>query len=1052
MKLRSVILPLAGLGCVPVLSLAFFFDGATVAAFALQATLSVALAWLLSQRNHQREQLRERMGELEAMLALQEQRVEHLTLFAEQMQESEAGTRAIIDNALDGVITIDHTGRVIGFNPAAEKIFGFQREQLLGQPLEEWIVPHSLREQHRRGMAQFLATGQGALLGQRVETIGLHADGREFPLELSISVLHAQRPPMLTAYVRDLSQLKQTAEMLAQSNARLQATLDAATQAAIIATDSAGTITLFNRGAERMLGYEANEVIGEHTPELIHSAEEVAAHGRHLTAEFGVPIEGFAALSERARRGDHEEREWTYLRKDGSSLTVNLAFTAIRDDNDGIRGYLGVATDVTGRRRAALTLERAKQAAEAANQAKSDFLANMSHEIRTPMNGILGMTQLALDTDLTGDQREYLRMVKTSADGLLTVINDILDFSKIEAGKLELDPLAFELRDTLADSLRSLSLRANAKNIELACHVPAEVPDFLVGDPGRLRQVLLNLVGNAIKFTERGEVVVRVQLVSEDGQNAEDTNPPSTLLQPGGDITLHFAVSDTGIGIAADKLPYIFDPFVQADSSTTRKYGGTGLGLTITGRLVEMMGGRLWAESVPEQGSTFHFTIRIKLQDRSPSRLLPRRPHDLAGLSVLVVDDNATNCRILADLLGSWLMKPTTVDGVQLALVELEAAAGASQPFPLVLLDAHMPGEDGFALAAEIRARPHLGEPGLLMLSSADRGGDGEKCRALKIGQRLTKPIKPSDLLVAILRLLDLEANTSHPISAPLVAQTPSAGTLVEVGNEMVATTRSLRVLLAEDNFVNQRLVLAVLEKQGHRVVAVPNGAAALRAVQQESFDVVLMDVQMPEMNGLEATRAIRIWEQQGGGHVPIVAMTAHAMKGAREDCLQAGMDEYLSKPIQVPALARVMEELTRGRQERSVARPVVFDPRPLLQRISEDRELFHELIDMFQADCPRLLRQVREAIEASDAAALERASHLLKGSASNFAATEVMRITQRLESLGRDGDLREAGDIYRSLEEALSHFRAAVEEWLAVHSVQESVAKAASGFHNKLC
>ena len=450
-----------------------------------------------------RQSLEVRLREREEMLALQERKVKHLTAFAEQMQESEAGTRAIIDNALDGIITIDHLGRVIEFNPAAERLFGYEREEILGKPLVDLLVPPRLRESQRRGWEQFLVSGYGPWIGHRVETVGLRTDGREFPIELAITVLHPQQPPLLTAYVRDLSQLKQTAEKLAQSNGRLQAVLDAATQAAIIATDVNGRITLFNRGAERMLGYKAEEVADDHTLELFLSATELATHAQRLTEEFGIPIEGFAALVERARRDDHEEREWTFLRKDGSILTVNLAVTVIRDDVAAISGYLAVATDVTSRRRAALALERAKEAAETANRAKSDFLANVSHEIRTPMNGILGMTQLALDTDLSEEQREYLQMVKISADGLLTVINDILDFSKIEAGRLELDPVAFELRDMLTDALRSLSLRASAKNVELACHVPLDVPDFLVGDPIRLRQVLLNLVGNAVKFTER---------------------------------------------------------------------------------------------------------------------------------------------------------------------------------------------------------------------------------------------------------------------------------------------------------------------------------------------------------------------------------------------------------------------------------------------------------------------------------------------------------------------------------------------------------------------
>ncbi len=1021
MTFRSMLLSLASLACT-------------------LAVLFVARRWRKG-RPREWEPLRERVRELEEMLALQERKVKHLTTFAEQMQESEAGTRAIIDNALDGIITIDHLGCIIEFNPAAERLFGYEREEVLGKPLVDLLVPPHLRESQRRGWEQFLATGYGPWIGQRIETVGLRAEGREFPIELAVTVLHPQQPPLLTAYVRDLSQLKQATEKLSESNGRLQAVLDAATQAAIIATDADGLITLFNRGAERMLGYKAEEVVGDHTPELFLDAAELTAHARRLTEEFGLPIEGFAALVERARRDDHEEREWTLTRKNGSCLTVNLAVTVIRDDRAEITGYLAVATDVTSRRRAALALERAKAAAETANRAKSDFLANVSHEIRTPMNGILGMTQLALDSDLTAEQREFLQMVKTSAEGLLTVINDILDFSKIEAGKLELDPIAFELRDMLADAVRSLSLRAHAKDLELACHVAGDVPDFFVGDPVRLRQVLLNLVGNAIKFTERGEVVVRVQLAREKGTKEGDGPTPAPY-HPGGDIELHFAVSDTGIGIPPEKLPYIFDPFVQADTSTTRKYGGTGLGLSITGRLVEMMAGRLWAESVPGQGSTFHFTLRLKLQDRSPSRLLPRRPLDLQGLSVLVVDDNATNRRILADLLGSWLMKTTAVDNARLALMELEAATANEKPFPLVLLDAHMPEADGFALAAEIRARPHLGQPPLILLSSGNRVGDGERCLQLGIGQRLTKPIKPSDLLHAILRALD-RIGGGRAEAAPLVAREPSSGAVVAVNESAKEagppTGNSLRVLLAEDNFVNQRLILAVLEKQGHCVAAVANGAAAVRAVQQESFDVVLMDVQMPEMNGLEATRAIRAWEQQHGGHVPIVAMTAHAMKGAREDCLRAGMDEYLSKPIQAPELVRVMEELTNGRAEKLAATtaaswPALFDPRPMLRRISDDSDLFRELIRLFQEDSPRMLQALRAAIEAADAESVERTAHLLKGAVSNFAATEVVQAAQHLENMGRRGDLHEARDACRALEQSLSHFQAALDEWLAVH------------------
>jgi CheY-like chemotaxis protein len=416
----------------------------------------------------------------------------------------------------------------------------------------------------------------------------------------------------------------------------------------------------------------------------------------------------------------------------------------------------------------------------------------------------------------------------------------------------------------------------------------------------------------------------------------------------------------------------------------------------------------------------------------------------LQGLPVLVVDDNATNRRILEELLTSWMLKVRLADSADLALAELEAAAAVNEPIPLVLLDAHMPGQDGFGLAAEIRGRPHLANPKLLMLSSASRADDQERCQALDISQRLIKPVKPSDLMNALLRLLDLLPSGSGMSLRPSVARAPSKGVVVAVEKQdtcrPTADGRSLRVLLAEDNAVNQQLVLAVLEKQEHRVVVVDNGAAAVRAVEQEAFDLVLMDVQMPQMNGLEATRAIRALERERGGHVPIVAMTAHAMKGAREECLQAGMDAYLSKPVQMAELVHVVEELTRCPANRppspEISAAVPFNPEPLRRRIGNDEELFRELIALFQEDGPRMLEQVREAVAAGDAAAVERAAHLLKGSACNFAADEVVCAARRMEDLGRAGDLSEAAGALRSLEESLRSFLGALDSWLAVRPV----------------
>jgi two-component system sensor histidine kinase/response regulator len=631
----------------------------------------------------------------------------------------------------------------------------------------------------------------------------------------------------------------------------------------ILVLDSERLVKLSNPAFETLFQYTRLEVVGKAIDGLITDGD--------LLSEV-------REIYRRTIDGEVISMMTRCQRKDRSIVDVELHTVRLMV-NRKVEGTLYIYQDISVRKRAEDEMQRAKEAAETSNRAKSEFLANMSHEIRTPMNGIIGMTDLALETKLSQEQREFLGMVKSSADSLLSLLNDILDFSKIEAGKLDFETIDFRLRDTLDDTIRALGLRAQQKGLELACHVLPDVPDGLQGDPTRFRQIVVNLVGNAIKFTSEGEVVIQVEIQDESEH----------------EVVLHFAVRDTGIGIPLVKQQLIFEPFTQTDSSTTRKYGGTGLGLAISSRLVNRMGGKIWVESELDRGSTFHFTTRFQLQKISSRKYAPVGAEVLRGLPVLVVDDNATNRRILQEILLAWQMNPELTESGPEALTVLDRANTEVTPFALILLDAQMPGMDGFSVAERIKQDARLAKSVVIMLTSGGFRGDAARCRELGIQAYLTKPIKRSDLLEAIIAVLGSQTGVE---ASPL---------LVTVHSLRESRGR-LRILLVEDNRVNQVLAVRLLEKRGHEVAVAGNGEEALEALDKQEFDLVLMDVQMPEMDGLQATVAIRKSEMKSGRHIPIIAMTAHAMAGDKERCLKAGMDDYITKPIRPEQLGDVLK------------------------------------------------------------------------------------------------------------------------------------------------
>ena len=843
--------------------------------------------------------------------------------------------------------------------------------------------------QYIKDITQSQSTAEGntlfALYGQNFSARQQSADRYRMALALLAATMLAYVAWTLTALQRARKTLTDSLRELEFQKYALDA------HSIVSIADRGGKILAINPKFSEVSQYSPDELLG-HDHRVLNSG--------HHSHEF------FKSMWATIGHGQVWHGEVKNRRKDGSFYWVDSTIVPFLDDTGKVMRYVSIRTDITERKKAELAMREAKETAEAALRIKSDFLANMSHEIRTPMNGIIGMTNLALETDLNAEQREYVGLVKSSADSLLQIINDILDFSKIESGKMTMELIEFSLEVMLRDTMKTLALRAHQKKLELCLHVAPDVPDRIKGDPGRIRQVIVNLVGNAIKFTSKGEVEVSV--TRQDGA-------------PQGHTRLHFSVRDTGIGIPQDKQKTIFESFSQADTSTTRKYGGTGLGLSISAQLIALMGSHIELTSQVDQGSTFHFSLDMPT---TSGKALARyqKTGSIENMAVLVVDDNDTNRRLLTQMLTNWHMRPVAVANGELALAELARAAQADTPYALAVLDVQMPDMDGFELVGRMREQAQTTAMTVMMLSSQGQRGDALRCRELGVASYLSKPVAQSDLLDAIMTALGEPLQTETPLITQYSLQ---------------ENRRVLKLLLAEDNAVNQKLAVTLLQKQGHQVTVANNGLEAVAQWKTGGFDAILMDVDMPEMNGYEATEQIRLAEQDGAVHIPIVAMTAHAMQGAREECLAHGMDGYLSKPIDVTALWHELDLLlprsgpasgqadandatTNSSTTANVADALpVANFHQLRQTIDNNRELFEELVKLYVTDAPVQRARMQAGLAQGDADAVRRAAHSIKGMVGVFSAERTLAAAQAVEDgAGRTDCTRVIAQLERTMDE----------------------------------